>query len=96
MTQHKAKAILIGRKKHYEDNPDVRPCFISLFNENNPHKSAELPFDVLEFEKIHKVVINELNVNYLLPGNDLVINDIDSFEVKMKGTDLFLKGKHKQ
>lgn len=96
MTQHKAKAILIGRKKHYEDNPDVRPCFISLFNENNPHKSAELPFDILEFEKIHKVVINELNVNYLLPGNDLVINDLDSFEVKMKGTDLFLKGKHKQ
>lgn len=92
--RHRAKAILIGRKTHYEDNPDVRPCFISLFNANNPHKSAEIPIKVLEFEKVHKVIIKGLKVNYLLPGNDLVVNDLDSFEIKKVDQDLHVIGKH--
>lgn len=93
MAKYKTKSILIGRKKKYEDNFDVRPCFVSLFNENNPHKSGEAPFEILDFEKVHKVSIENLKVHYLLPGNDLVVNDLEYIEVKKDGTDLLLTGR---
>lgn len=93
MAKYKTKSILIGRKKHYEDDDNVRPCFISLFNENNPHKSGETPFEILDFEKMHKVSIENLKVHYLLPGNDLVINDLEYIELNIDGTDLLLSGR---
>lgn len=90
---YKAKSIILGRKKG--DNPDLRPCFISLFNSNDPHKSGEAPFKILDFEAVHKIVINGLDVNYLLPGNDLVINNLESFSVKIDGPHIFVSGKQK-
>ncbi len=93
MNKYKTKSIIIGRKKGNKDNPDVRPCFISLFDVNNPHKKAVVPFEVLDFESVHKVVIEGLNVNYLLPGNDLVINDLEFIEIKVEGPHIFLTGK---
>lgn len=93
MAKYKTKSILIGRKKQYKDNLDVRPCFISLFNENNPHKSGETPFEVLEFEKVHKVLIDGLKVHYLLPGNDILVNDLDYIEVAVKGNNVDISGK---
>lgn len=96
MSRYKTKSILIGRKKHYADNPDVRPCFVSLFNENDPHKSGETPFEVLEFEKIHRIIVEKLKLNYLLPGNDLVINDLEYVELKVEGPHIFITGKQKK
>lgn len=93
MAKYNTKSVLIGRKKKYEDDADVRPCFVSLFNENNPHKSGEVPFEILDFEKMHKVSIENLKVHYLLPGNDLVINDLEYIELKIDGTDLILTGR---
>jgi len=72
---------------------DVRPCFISLFHGNDPHKSGETPFEVLEFEKVHRVVIDKLKLNYLLPGNDLVVNDLEYIEFVVDGPHIFLTGK---
>lgn len=94
MDKYQPKSILIGRKKGSDDEPDVRPCFINLFNENNPHKSGEAPFEVLDFDKVHKIVIKGLDVNYLLPGNDLVINDIEFVHVDANGLHITITGKH--
>ncbi|MDI6737255.1 MAG: hypothetical protein QME12_01940 [Nanoarchaeota archaeon] len=91
MKQYKAKSIIVGRKKGEQD--DVKPCFISMFNGNDPQKTGEAPFEVLDFDAIHKVVIEGLDVSYLLPGNDLVVNDLESFSVKVDGEHIHLSGK---
>lgn len=96
MQKYATKSIIIGRKKGSEDEPDVRPCFISLFDANDPHKSATVPFEILEFEKVHKIMIEGLNVNYLLPGNDIIINNLEQIEVRIEGPHVFLSGKQKK
>ncbi len=93
MVRYKAKSALIARKKSYEDDFSHRPCFVSLFDENNPHLSIKGPREVLEFSKIHKVVINGLDVDYLLPGNDIVINDLSEITIEEKGDFVYVKGK---
>lgn len=92
--KYKAKSILIGRKKSTDKDYSLRPCFISLFDENNPHLSTEGPKRVLEFEDVHKVIIHGLKVNYLLPGNDLVVNDLEEFEAVQEGLHVVVSGKH--
>lgn len=93
MKTFKAKSVILGRKKG--DKPDVRPCFISLFNANNPHKTGEVPFHVLDFDEVHKIVIKQLDVSYLLPGNDIVINNLESVSVKVEGPHILVSGKQK-
>ncbi|MFH0752381.1 MAG: hypothetical protein V1914_02160 [archaeon] len=92
--KYQAQSVLIGRKKSTEKDYNLRPCFISLFDENNPHLSIEGPKEVLEFEDVHKIVIQGLSVNYLLPGNDLVINNIKEFEVEQDGPHITVTGTH--
>jgi len=92
--KYQAKSIIIGRKKSNNKDDNVRPCFVSLFDENNPHLSTEGPKKVLEFDAVHRVIIEGLNVNYLLPGNDLIVNDLKEFDVKQEGPHVVLKGKH--
>jgi len=91
--KYKTKSVLIARKKSIEDDFSRRPCFISLFDENNPHLNVQGPKEVVEFDKIHKVVINGLNVDYLLPGNDIVINDLTEIEIEEHNDKVFVKGK---
>ena len=91
--KYKTKSVLIARKKSYDDDFSRRPCFISLFEENDPHLSVKGPREVIEFEKIHKVVIKGLNVDYLLPGNDIVINDLTEIEVEEHDDHVYVKGK---
>ncbi len=91
--KYEAKSVLIGRKKRVGENLDVRPCFISLFDNNNPHKSGDVPKDIVEYPEIHKVMIRGLDVNYLLPGNDLVINDLEFIEVEVDGPHITVTGK---
>lgn len=92
--KYQAKSILIGRKKSTDKDYNLRPCFVSLFNENNPHLSVEGPKDVLEFSDVHKVVIQGLKVNYLLPGNDLVVNDLKEVDVRQEGPHVIVRGVH--
>ncbi|MSR85861.1 hypothetical protein EXS74_00530 [Candidatus Woesearchaeota archaeon] len=91
--KYKTKSVLIARKKSYVDDFNRRPCFISLFDENNPHLSVKGPKEVLEFEKIHKVVVKGLNIDYLLPGNDIVINDLKEIEVEEYNDHIYVTGK---
>ena len=91
------KSAIIGRKQHNEGDDQNRPCFVSLFKMNDPHKKNEVPDKILEFESIHKVIITGLDVNYLLPGNDLVINNLEHIDVKedKEKPHLLVSGKQK-
>ena len=93
MVKYKVKSALIARKKNTEEDFSHRPCFISLFDENDPHLNIKGPREVIEFSKIHKVVINGLDVDYLLPGNDIVINDLTEISIEEKGDHIYVKGK---
>lgn len=97
MQRYKAKSALIARKKR-EDPEDYnhRPCFVSLFENNDPHLSMEGPKEVLEFSKKHKVIIKGLDVHYLLPGNDIVVNDLEEISVEEQGDFVFVTGKQKK
>lgn len=93
MVKYQAKSVLIARKKSIEGDYVHRPCFISLFDENDPHMNAQGPKEVLEFQRIHKIVISGLDVHYLLPGNDIVINDLTEVEVEEDGDIVRVTGK---
>ncbi len=91
---YKAKSVLIARKKRVnEEDYNHRPCFISLFDENDPHLNVEGPKKVIEFDQKHKVVIKGLNVSYLLPGNDIVINDLSEVQIEEHGDLVFVRGR---
>tara|TARA_Y100000310_G_scaffold320216_1_gene376416 strand:+ start:3458 stop:3754 length:297 start_codon:yes stop_codon:yes gene_type:complete len=98
MKKYKTKSVLIARKKR--ENPEDynhRPCFVSLFDSNDPHLSVEGPKKVIEFSRKHKVVIEGLNnVNYLLPGNDIVINNLTEITVREEGDFVFVSGKQSE
>lgn len=91
--KYKTKSVLIARKKGDEEDFSRRPCFISLFDENDPHLNVQGPKEVVEFNKIHKVVIKGLNVDYLLPGNDIVINNLIEIEIEERDDQVHVKGK---
>ena len=93
--KYPAKSIIIGRKKG-EEWSDMQPCFIALFNVNDPHKKNVVPTEIVDYDKVHKVVLKGLDVNYLLPGNDLVINDLSYIDLKKEGPHIFIKGKQKR
>jgi len=89
--------VLIGRKKNLsEEDYNVRPCFVSLFDHNNPHLSEKGPMDVLEFSKVHKVILNGLKVNYLLPGNDIVVNNLKNITIEQDGQHLIVSGEQEE
>ena len=95
----KAKSILIGRKGKkpvgYEGND--RPFFVSVFKENDPHLNCHVPIDRYDYDKgIHKVVLKDLKVDYLLAGHDIVINNLEEvcLENDKKGH-LIVTGKQK-
>jgi len=94
---YKTKSVILGRRKaQLKDKHDdlKKPCFIDLFDINNPHKQAEPAKKIIEFEKIHKIMIRGLKIDYLLPGNDLVINNLDYIDIKKDGDHIHLSGKH--
>ncbi len=93
--KHKTKSVLIARKKRLDpEDYNHRPCFISFFNTNDPHLSVDGPTKVVEFDRKHKVKIEGLNVHYLLPGNDIVINDLEEVEIHEDGDLITVTGKH--
>jgi len=92
MKKYEAKSIIIGRKKG-EEGSDTKPCFIALFDVNDPHKKNVVPKEIIDYEEVHKVVLKGFDVNYLLPGNDLVINDLKFIEVKKDGPHITVIGK---
>ena len=92
---YETKSVIIGRKKG-EKGADTQPCFIALFDVNNPHKKNIVPKEIVDFPEVHKMTIKGLDINYLLPGNDLVINDLISIEVRKDGPHIYLNGKQEK
>lgn len=90
--RYDTKSIIIGRMKRENKDDEVYPCFVSLFDINDPHKTAEVPKKKLEFGGMHKVVIKGVDLNYLLAGNDLVINDLEYVEIEEDTPHLYIKG----
>ena len=92
--EYKTKSVIIGRKGKRDDDGNS-PVFVNLFDINNPHKTAEVPKEMIDFEKIHKIVIDKLTISYLIEGSDILINDLEEIEVEEKEPGhLFISGKH--
>lgn len=64
-----------------------------MFKENDPHKTGEVPFKILEFEKIHRINLHNFKIKYLLPGNDIVVNNLEFIEVEVDGPHIDIKGR---
>ena len=59
-------------------------------------RKDEVVRKIIDYSKVHKVIIQGLDVNYLLPGNDIVINDLEEIEVEEQGEHIYVKGKQKK
>ncbi len=89
--KYDVKSVIIGRKKRpQKDDPDC-PCFIALFDINEPHKSGEVPKEILDFEHIAKVSIDTKHVDYMLAGNDVVLDNLSSVDIEHEGNVIKLK-----
>ena len=95
--KHAAKSIIIGRKPRLDkDDYSNRPCFISFFDINNPHKSSVAPKKILDFQKANRVIIKGMDVNFLLMGGDLLVNDLEFVEVHEKEGNVLITGKQEK
>jgi hypothetical protein len=93
MAKIKTKCVIIGRMKRKDNTKEDYPCFISFFGINDPHKTGEVPDKINDYEDIHKIIIEGLDVNYLLAGNDIVINDLEYVEIKVDKQHVIVTGK---
>lgn len=94
--KYQTKAIIIGRKGRIDKEDMIyRPCFISLFDMNDPHKQNIVPKKILDFTKTKRVDIEGLDMKFMLMGGDLVINDLEYIEVSEKDGNVKIKGKQK-
>ncbi|MAG45707.1 MAG: hypothetical protein CMH63_02975 [Nanoarchaeota archaeon] len=94
----KTTSAIIGKlkKSNSYDGMD-RPVFISLFNVNDPHKTDKAPKKRYDFkEGVHKIILTNLEVDYLLAGHDILINNLSEIEFKQnKEGHLHITGKQK-
>ena len=80
--EYTAKSAIIGRKNRENKTDEAYPCFISLFDIRNPHTSGKVPNQIIDIPLVHKVIIKGLDVNYLLEGNDIIINDLETISIE--------------
>lgn len=89
----KAKSITVSRKPG-KDKDTFKSAFIGLFNDNNPHLKAKVPFEVLELKEVEKVRFHDLrNISFYLLGNDIIINNLEEISIKQDGNIVTLMGK---
>ncbi|MBI3031890.1 hypothetical protein HYY69_00295 [Candidatus Woesearchaeota archaeon] len=92
--KYNTKSVILGRKKRSNPDDTKHPLFISLFTMNDPHKSGQVPDQIIDFPLIDRVDITGLDVIYLLGGNDLVINNLEYIEVETdKNYRVYIRGK---
>ncbi|MGM5482385.1 MAG: hypothetical protein ACQESF_02880 [Nanobdellota archaeon] len=94
--KYETKSIIIGRMKRENKDDEVYPCFVSLFDINEPHKTAEVPKKKLEFEAKDKISVKGMDFDYLLAGNDIVINNLEHVDITEEGEKLLIKGLQNQ
>jgi len=91
--KYTTKSIIIGRMKRKSKEDLAYPCFITMFDINDPHKSGKVPKKIVEFENIDKIIIDRFRINYLLAGNDIVINDLEYINIEKKKDTIIVSGK---
>jgi len=91
---YKTKSIIIGRKPRLDkDDYSNRPCFVSFFDMNNPHKSNVAPKKMIEFLKVNRVTIKGADINFLLMGGDVLVNDLEQVDIEEKEGNVMIIGK---
>lgn len=91
---YETKSIIIGRKPRLDkDEYSNRPCFISFFDINNPHKNNVAPKKMIEFLKANRVTIKGADVNFLLMGGDILVNDLEQVDIEEKEGNIIIIGK---
>ncbi|MBU1112179.1 MAG: hypothetical protein ABIG93_01960 [archaeon] len=81
MERFESKSIVISRKPG-KDKDGLWTAVIAMFDENNPHLKAKVPFKTVEYEDVIKLRLRDLaNVSFYLMGNDLVINNLVHLDV---------------
>ena len=96
--KYKAKSVIIGKSKKNSDYDGMdRPIFISLFDINDPHKTSKVPKKRFDFKNgVHKIILRDLEVYYLLAGHDILINNLEEIDFKEdKEGHLIVTGKQK-
>ena len=94
--KYPVKSAIVGRMKRKSKDESTYPCFISLFNITAPHRSGQVPDKILDFERIRKVMIKGLEINYELAGNDLILDNLDELSVEQEGEVITVSGKQKK
>ena len=78
--RYETRSSIIGRSGKRDEDGNG-PVFVHLFDHNNPHKSGAVPKQFVDFGKIHKIVFKDLEINFLLAGSDILINNLEYVEV---------------
>ncbi len=94
----KTTSAIIGKSKKSADYDGMdRPVFISLFDINDPHKTNKVPKKRFDFKSgIHKIILKDLEIGYLLAGHDILINNLEEVDFKKdKEGHLIITGKQK-
>lgn len=94
--EYKTKSIIIGKKRRLFGKFGKLTLFISFSSLNNPHLTDKGFIDTIEYDKVHRVIIKDLDANYLFPGNDVVINDLEYVHIDLDGEHILLTGKQKK
>jgi hypothetical protein len=96
--RYATKSAMVGRSGK-RDEFGNGPVFIHLFKENDPHKTAAVPDKFIDgHEKIHRIIFKGLNINFLLAGSDILINNLEYIDVdedKASKGNLIISGKQK-
>lgn len=82
MVRFETKSVVVSRKPG-KDKDGLFRAVLGLFEDNNPHLKAKVPFKTVEFDDVVKVRLRDLrNVSLYLMGNDLVINNLVFLEAE--------------
>jgi hypothetical protein len=90
MKKFNTKSAIIGRKKRENKSDLDYPLFIHMFDENDPHTTARIPKEMIDFAHTSEVKIKDLTIKYLLAGNDLLINDLKELTIEEKKPGILL------
>ena len=90
--KYKTKSVIIGRKKKDKEDVLFRPCFIALFDLNDPHKANEVPKEIIEIKKAKRIDIIDFKLKFMLMGGDIVINDLKWIEVQEENGNVRITG----
>jgi len=93
--KYQAKSAIIGRMKRPNKEQEDYPCFIHLFSINDPHKTGKVPEKMLDYPKVRRVSIKGLDIEYLLPGNDILLNNLTEIDIEVTEPHITITGNQK-